>query len=1786
MAIIDDKVVAMSFENRKFESGVHSTISALDKLKAALNFPNAGKGLDDVNRASKRVNLSHIASSLDDIKNKFSVLSIAGIAVLSNLAIQAVRTGARMASAFTIDPIKAGLQEYTTNLNAVQTILANTQASGATLKDVNKALQELNLYSDKTIYNFSQMAKNIGTFTAAGVDLKTSTASIKGIANLAALSGSNAEQASTAMYQLSQAIASGRVSLMDWNSVVNAGMGGTVFQRALAQTAEAMGTLKDGAVKLEGPMKNVKINGESFRESIGGPGPKWLTSDVLTNTLKQFTSDMSVAELKAQGFNDAQIKAIQATAKTAMLAATQVKTLGGVLDVAKETAQSGWAQTWQIIFGDFGEAKKTFTDLSNSINGFINASANARNKVLGDWKELGGRKVLIDSIKIAFDGLRQILTPIKEAFRDIFPAQTGKSLYDLTLRFKEFAKSLTPSIDTMVNLHRTFEGIFAIFDIGKQIVSGIFNMFKQLFKTVGGGSGSFLSFTAKIGDFFVSLDNALKKGDAFNNFFVKMGAILAVPIQFLGRLAAAIGSLFDDFSPGGFSSQMGEITKSAQPFQKIVTALKESLKGLGTAISNALSGMNFEAILEVIKVGLLGGLVLMIKNFLGGDTFAKAIAGIGGGIFKNLRGVTKNMSKMFGSLAGSMQAMQQNIQARTLKEIAIAIALLAASVLMLSLVDPDRLDEALTAMTIGFAELLGAMKFMSTMGKAGAAKIPVIAASLIMLAAALDLLAIAVIAFSRLSWEQLAKGLGAVDILLVTISNSTQVLAKNSVRMIAAGTAITIIAGAMLILAQAVEMFGSMDLVSLGKGLLGVGGSLAAIGRAMELMPKNMVVSAAGILIVALALGKIASAVEQMGGMAIGTIAKGIIGLSLALDALAFALRGMTGALAGAAALTVAAVGISLLTKSIITLSEMSGRDIARGVINLALALGTLAVSAALMSSAVPAMLALGVALLAIGAALALAGAGIALMGVGLASIAVAGPAAIGILVQALIQLTKAIPEVVQNVVLGLLSMVEALAKTAPQFVDALVKILNSLLDVVIQASPKIAEAFNALLTAALNILYVNKDRIIKAGFDLLMSLLNGIKNNIAQVTQTVIDIITRFLATLTANLGKLITAGVGLLVALLDGIGNNLARVTTAALSIVTKFLAAIASNLVKIITAGTNVIVAFVQGIANAGEQIITAAVNAMGKFINAMVKASLKLVDIGAQAIIKFLNGVADAIEKYEPQMLAAGARIGVAIVKGLVNGLASMAQSVYNKAKEIMDNVLSIMHKIPLIGSPSRVTADLGKNIVLGLVNGINATAPQSYAAATTMANGLIGVFNTLFEIQSPSKVMERIGQYVGDGFAKGLRGSAENINSAFTDLNNKLTSAMSTARETIAKEQDKLDKLREAKKPDLDAIKKVQEIINENEVLLAKSTAAHELLTTTLRKSKNELISLTNEYDKVGEKLKAAKDALAEVTKIRDDAVASYSDQYATLPTIEMVDKDGNPIDPATQVANYLAALNNQQLAVRAYATTLDQLRELGLDDATYKKLLEEGTADQSFANQLLAGGKTAVEGLNTLDKQLQTVSKRLGTNAANNLFQAGVDAAQGIVDGLESKENAIRKEMEKIGRQMLAALNSVLKSHSPSKEFATIGGFAMEGLAIGFRNSTKLVTDSITNAADSAMAALKRSMSNMSRFVSDNLDASPVITPVLDLSQVQSKARDLANLANVVPITAAASFGQASVISSEQTAVQEELATPVPGGTSVKFEQNNYSPEALSEVEIYRQTKNQLSQLKSALDFA
>ena len=374
---VDERVVEMRFDNAQFEKNVQTSMSTLDKLKAKLNFSGVSKGLEDVGNATKKLEFSGVTSGIEAVQAKLSAMEVIGVTALANITNSAVNAGKRIASAITIDPVRDGFNEYETQMNAVQTILANTQKERTNVKQVNAALDQLNTYADKTIYNFTEMTRNIGTFTAAGVKLDTSVSAIQGIANLAAVSGSTSQQASTAMYQLSQALASGTVKLMDWNSVVNAGMGGQVFQDALIRTSEKLGTGAQAYIDAAG----------SFRESLS---KGWLTTDVLTETLDMFSTAADTEEEYAaaiqkfvdEGYSEEQAIDMANMAKTAGEAATKVKTFTQLIGTLKEALGSGWTTTWRLIIGDFEEAKELWTDVSDVLSKLINNASEARNKLV------------------------------------------------------------------------------------------------------------------------------------------------------------------------------------------------------------------------------------------------------------------------------------------------------------------------------------------------------------------------------------------------------------------------------------------------------------------------------------------------------------------------------------------------------------------------------------------------------------------------------------------------------------------------------------------------------------------------------------------------------------------------------------------------------------------------------------------------------------------------------------------------------------------------------------------------------------------------------------------------------------------------------------------------------------------------------------------------------------------------------------------------------------------------------------------------------------------------------------------------------------------------------------------------------------------------------------------------------------------------------------------------------------------------------------------------------------
>ena len=419
---IEEKVIEMRFDNKHFEQHTKESMSTLDKLKQKLQFKDVSKGFENITKSASKVDMKGMTGAIDTVGSRFSALEVIGVTALANITNSAVNAGKRIASALTIAPVKTGLSEYETQINATQTILANVGHKGYVLDDVNKALEELNEYADLTIYNFTEMTKNIGLFTNAGVDLYEAVDAIKGFSNAAAMAGTDSVRASGAMYQLSQAMSAGVVKLMDWRSLTTANIAGERFQDAVIETAKAHGIAIEEMIANEGNLQNTLHTG-------------WLTADLMSEALNHYTlstETMCEAEqeanrerLRSIGYTEEQIDKLFKLGTEATNAATKVKTFSQMWSVLQETAQSGWSRTWKILVGDFEQAKALFTPLTNFFQSIINTISYTRNYVLESalGKSFTG---ILDKVKSTSDGIKEVVNSVKNYSQVVDEIISGK----------------------------------------------------------------------------------------------------------------------------------------------------------------------------------------------------------------------------------------------------------------------------------------------------------------------------------------------------------------------------------------------------------------------------------------------------------------------------------------------------------------------------------------------------------------------------------------------------------------------------------------------------------------------------------------------------------------------------------------------------------------------------------------------------------------------------------------------------------------------------------------------------------------------------------------------------------------------------------------------------------------------------------------------------------------------------------------------------------------------------------------------------------------------------------------------------------------------------------------------------------------------------------------------------------------------------------------------------------------------------------------------------------------
>lgn len=477
---VEQRIVEMKFDNKGFAEGVQDTLKDLDTLDKATKFEGGVQGLKSLQRSADNLNFTAILNGIQSISESLDNMQSFGFQVFQNLTNKAIDMATNVVKSLSVDQIKGGFSEYELKMDSVRTIM---NSSGASLDTVNQKLQELNEYSDRTIYSFSDMTSSIGKFTNAGVGLDDAVAAIQGISNEAAISGANAQQASAAMYNFAQALSSGSVKLIDWKSIENANMATVEFKQSLLDTAVALGTVKkteDGYISTttdaNGKTSDIFTSTLGFNDALSS---QWMTTEVLTQTLQNYATDtreMTEEERKAWkekmisiGYTEEQIEKIERLGQRAFDSAQEVTTFSKMMEALKESVGSGWAQTFEILFGDLEHAKKLWTGINDVISGVIASISDTRNGILEMWKAAGGHTYILEGLKEIWAAFENIAKYVGLALETL---SGHRYLQNLT-RVKEFfadRKTFSGNLVTIQKISTVLENVSQkFFDLARKI---------------------------------------------------------------------------------------------------------------------------------------------------------------------------------------------------------------------------------------------------------------------------------------------------------------------------------------------------------------------------------------------------------------------------------------------------------------------------------------------------------------------------------------------------------------------------------------------------------------------------------------------------------------------------------------------------------------------------------------------------------------------------------------------------------------------------------------------------------------------------------------------------------------------------------------------------------------------------------------------------------------------------------------------------------------------------------------------------------------------------------------------------------------------------------------------------------------------------------------------------------------------------------------------------------------------------------------------------------------------
>lgn len=621
---IDNRVVQMRFDNEQFERGIQTSIRSLKKLDDSMDFESGTKSFHQLEKTINETKFDKLLAGLDSIANKFTFIGQLGMRLKNEVIDKIIDSGERMVKSLSMDQVSVGWDKYADKTSAVQTIMSATSKeftdTAKQMEYVNSQLEQLTWFTDETSYNFLDMVSNIGKFTNMNIKLDEASTSMQGIAVWAAKSGANANEASRAMYNISQSLGTGAMRLQDWMSIENANMATAEFKETAIQTAAALGTLTKGADGVFRTLAGNEVTVQNFREYLSD---NWLTAEALTATLTKYgaavgelnklyndlggevttsklvqyideftagTIDLDAAA-EEMGLTVDEVKerlgvfnteAMQFSLK-AFKAAQEAKTFAEALNSVKDAVSSKWMQSFELIFGDYEQAKKLWTNMANILYDIFAASGDTRNEMLSLWAvmEKGGRDTFIDSLYESLAAILQILKPVQAGFQAVFPPMTAERLAELVQGFNDFLKSLRLTDEQMTKSARIFRGVFSVADILFTLVkqAGVAG-FNLLRKILGLVNIDILETGASFGDLIYNFRNFIKETNIFEvgankiiELFTKISKVVSDFQKQFFEEHPEVSNVFEQFSDAGW--------KAYDDFKLILDAIKNTFARFG-----------------------------------------------------------------------------------------------------------------------------------------------------------------------------------------------------------------------------------------------------------------------------------------------------------------------------------------------------------------------------------------------------------------------------------------------------------------------------------------------------------------------------------------------------------------------------------------------------------------------------------------------------------------------------------------------------------------------------------------------------------------------------------------------------------------------------------------------------------------------------------------------------------------------------------------------------------------------------------------------------------------------------------------------------------------------------------------------------------------------------------------------------------------------------------------------------------------------------------------------------